>query len=171
MEETLQVIEWEETFEFGKDPFPAPQPIPVNEKPSEATADETPSEATADETRSEATVDETPSQADETQRKRGKKRKRNSRKNIEKPRSNKTDKVSFPRVYSILTFRPAQYGKNLCDRCYNLFDVRVYSRSFNYIARLLTVVLVGNQTSCCLFPLVVLHNNCYSTASELALVS
>jgi hypothetical protein len=117
LEETLQVIEWEETFEFDKDPFPAPQPIPVNEKPSEATADET---------RSEATVDETPSQADETQRKRGKKRKRNSRKNIEKPRSNKTDKVSFPRVYSILTFRPAQYGKNLYDRCYNLFDVRVY---------------------------------------------
>jgi hypothetical protein len=85
LEETLQVIEWEETFEFGKDPFPAPQPTPVNEKPSEATADETPSEAAAD----------------ETQRKRGKKRKRNSQRNIEKPRSKKTDKVSFPGVYSI----------------------------------------------------------------------
>ena len=79
MEETLQVIEWEETFEFDKDPFSARQSIPVNETASETTADE-------------------------TQRKRGKKRRRNSRKNIEKPRSKKTNKVSFPRL--ILTFRP-----------------------------------------------------------------
>jgi hypothetical protein len=105
LEETLQVIESEETFVFDEDPFSAPQSIPVNEKPSEATADE-------------------------TQRKRGKKRKRNSRKNIGKPRSKKTDKVSFPRIYSILMFNsgPGNMTKTCMIDVYNLFDVRVYSR-------------------------------------------
>jgi hypothetical protein len=105
---------WEETFEFDKDAFPAPQPIPVNETASEATADE-------------------------TQRKRGKKRKINSGKNIEKPMSKKTDKVSF---------FPYLHYFNV-DRCYNLSLMLGCTVVDRLIILQGYLVLVTNQSLIC----------------------